>query len=121
MRRTEAAAGAVGLSEQRYNLLLIVKAAQLDDHAATITMLTGRLQLPQPAVSELVRRAEAVGLVWRRRARDDGRVRVVELTPGGETRLMRAFTSLHDDRQELASALADLVQSFELLAEGEGT
>jgi hypothetical protein len=46
------------LSAQRYNLLLMLKAAEIVGEEATVGGLT---VLPQTAVSELVRRAERPG------------------------------------------------------------
>lgn len=101
LRRTEEATAAAGLSPQRYNLLLMIKAAELGGEAASVSRLVGELELPQTAVSELVRRAEEAGLVTRTRSVDDGRVALLGLTREGEQRLMAAFAALRDDRAEV--------------------
>ena len=66
LRRSEALAAEVGLTPQRYDLLLQLKAAP--GGQSTVTELGKRLHLRQTAVTELVKRAEEAGLVRRRRS-----------------------------------------------------
>ena len=113
LRHTEVAAAGAGLTGQRYNLLLMIGAAEVEGRPATITALTERLELPQSAVTELVKRAEEAGLVRRRQPSEDRRVRLVELTAEGEQRLTYAFASLRRDRAELALALRELTRRFD--------
>lgn len=112
LRRTEDASAAAGLSAARYNLLLALKAAAARGRALNVTDLVELLQLPQPSVSELVRRAEADGLVRRVRGDADRRTVAVELTREGGRRLMRAFRALRRDRHELARAFDELAERF---------
>ena len=66
MRTSERNARAAGLTPQRYLLLLMIKGAPGGDEQSTVTELSERLQLAQSTVTELVSRAEEIGL---RRAR----------------------------------------------------
>jgi DNA-binding MarR family transcriptional regulator len=103
LARTEEIAASVGLTHQRYNLLLTIKAG--DGESSTVTELARRLALRQTAATELVRRAEAAGLVTREASTEDGRVSILRLTPEGDRRLMEAFVALRDDRRALGRAL----------------
>jgi DNA-binding MarR family transcriptional regulator len=79
-----------------------------DDEQSTVTELSERLQLAQSTVTELVRRAEETGLVERERSSEDGRIAYLRLTPEGERRLAKSFTSNEKERQALAHAFASL-------------
>ena len=63
-----------------------------------------RLQLAQSTVTELVRRAEEIGLVERERSSVDGRIAHLRLTAEGERRLAETFTSNATERQTLLDA-----------------
>ena len=63
LRRREKIARRSGLTPQRYLLLLMIKGAPDGSEQSTVTELADRLQLAQSTVTELVRRAEEVGLV----------------------------------------------------------
>src|SRR3954453_6242445 len=106
LRRSEAIAAEVGLTPQRYDLLLQLKAAP-DGHS-TVTELGRRLHLRQTAVTELVKRAEEAGLVQRRRSDSDRRVFLLELTEEGDQRVTRAFHALRSDRLAFAEAFDTL-------------
>jgi DNA-binding MarR family transcriptional regulator len=108
MRKSERNARDSGLTPQRYLLLLMIKGAPDGRERSTVTELAERLKLAQSTVTELVRRAEEVGLVERTQSQADGRVAYLELTPEGERRLMRAFTSNEQERRELQAAIARL-------------
>ena len=108
MRTSERNARAAGLTPQRYLLLLMIKGAPDGSEQSTVTDLAQRLQLAQSTVTELVRRAEETGLVEREQSPADGRVAHLRLTDEGERRLMNAFTSNEDERQELRAAIAHL-------------
>ena len=101
--RTEEAAAAVGLTPQRYNLLLLIKAGR--GGCSTMSELSARLSLRQTAMTELVRRAEEAGLVTREPSVEDGRVWLLRLTQEGDRRLMEAFVALREDRRMLMRAL----------------
>ena len=106
LRRSEQAARRNKLTPQRYALLLMIKGAPDGTERATVTELAERLQLAQSTVTELVRRAESVGLIRREPSPRDGRVAYLRLTPEAEERLERAVCDLDAERQELARMLA---------------
>jgi len=106
---TEAATAAAGLTPRRYDLLLMVEAANRAGKPATVSMLCRRLALKQPTVSELVKRAEAAGLIRRARSLSDGRSSHLEVTDDGRSRLVRVVDALRDDRAAFA-------ETFERLA-----
>lgn len=107
LRRTEEVCAPHGLTPQRYTLLLLIKAASDGTEQTTVTELSERLSLTQPAVTELVKRAESAGLVERARDRRDGRVSRLRLTDGGERALLDAFTALRAEREHLMAAFRD--------------
>lgn len=108
--RTGVVATEAGLTSQRYDLLLAIRAGQ--GETATPTELAEQLSLNQTAVSELVRRAEEAGLIRREPSADDGRVFFLRLTPEGESRLEDAFVGLRADRSQLVHAFEELESRF---------
>ena len=108
LRKSERNARKSGLTPQRYLLLLMIKGAPDGSSKSTVTELAERLQLAQSTVTELVRRAEETGLVEREQSNSDGRITHLRLTEEGESRLMRAFTTNEQERQELRAAIAHL-------------
>jgi len=110
LRRSDEAVAQVGLTPQRYDLLLQLKAAP-DGHS-TVTELGKRLHLRQTAVTELVKRAEEAGLVQRRRSEQDRRVYLLQLTEDGDDRVTRVFDALRRDRADLGRAFAQLDLHF---------
>jgi DNA-binding MarR family transcriptional regulator len=110
LRRSESLAAEVGLTPQRYDLLLQLKAAP-EGHS-TVTELGKRLHLRQTAVTELVKRAEEAGLVQRRRSDADRRVYLLELTADGDRRVSRVFEALRADRAAFARAFEELSARF---------
>jgi DNA-binding MarR family transcriptional regulator len=110
LKQTEVATTGAGLTPQRYDLLLFVQASR--GHRLTTTELTTKLQLGQPAVTELVKRAVTAGLL--RRTRDDlDRRRVwIELTPAGRDMLLTSFRALRAARAELAASIAQAEEEF---------
>jgi len=110
LNRSDMIVAEVGLTPQRYDLLLQLKAAS-DGHS-TVTELGKRLYLRQTAVTELVKRAEEAGLVRRRRSDRDRRVFLLELTEDGDQRVTRVFNALHRDRAALARAFEQLDVRF---------
>ena len=111
LRKSERIARACGLTPQRYLLLLMIKGAPDRSAQATVTDLAERLQLAQSSVTELVGRAEEAGLVAREVSAKDGRVALLRLTPEGERRLARSFTSIAGERAELRRAFAHLEEA----------
>jgi len=108
LRRSERIARSSGLTPQRYLLLLMIKGAPEGSEQSTVTELADRLQLAQSTVTELVRRAEEVGLVERQTSSVDGRVAHLRLTEEGERRLAKSFTSLAGEREALRATFAHL-------------
>jgi DNA-binding MarR family transcriptional regulator len=108
LRKSERNARKSGLTPQRYLLLLMIKGSPDGKEQSTVTELSDRLQLAQSTVTELVRRAEETGLIEREQSDLDGRVAHLRLTDEGEQRLMRAFTTNAEEREELRAAIAHL-------------
>jgi DNA-binding MarR family transcriptional regulator len=108
MRKSEQNARKSGLTPQRYLLLLMIKGAPEGREQSTVTELAERLQLAQSTVTELVRRAEEVGLIERAQSIDDGRVAHLKLSREGERRLAKAFTSNEQERHELRATIERL-------------
>ena len=94
LRRSERIARSSGLTPQRYLLLLMIKGATDGSEQSTVT--------------ELVRRAEEVGLVERETSSVDGRVAHLRLTEEGERRLARAVARLTGERDALRATFAQL-------------
>ena len=116
LSRTAVATAEAGLTPERYDLLLMIKAAADSGQPSTVTQLCDSLQLRQTAVSELVKRAEEAGLVVRRPSQEDGRVSLLGLTPEGEKRLLGVFEALRADREAFAQAFSLLGQRFRAAA-----
>jgi len=110
LRFSEDAARKAGLEPQQHQLLLAAKGAD-SSQEITIGYLTERLQLRHHSTVELVNRLEANGLVRRRRALDDRRRVLVELTARGERVLARL--SLH--HVEAVRSARGLVRSLDTL------
>ena len=108
LRKAEQNARKSGLTPQRYLMLLMIKGSPSGRETSTVTELAERLQLAQSTVTELVSRAEEIGLLEREQSDSDGRVTNLRLTPEGERRLMLAFTTNEQERQELRAAIAHL-------------
>lgn len=94
-----------GLTAERYLLLLFVKVASDDGPGTTISELSSRLHLAQSGVTQLVRRAEDLGLVRREHSSHDARIRHLHLTAEGERRLGATVIELGEERARLVSAL----------------
>jgi DNA-binding MarR family transcriptional regulator len=95
----------VGLTPQRYLLLLAVKGAPDRSETRSIGQLTDDLQLAQSSVTELVDRAEAAGLVVRSAGNADARTVLVRLRPAGEERLAAALLAIRAEREQLLERL----------------
>jgi DNA-binding MarR family transcriptional regulator len=108
LRRSERIARGCGLTPQRYLLLLMIKGSPGGREQSTVTELSVRLQLAQSTVTELVRRAEEVGLVEREQSQSDARVAHLRLTTEGERRLMQSFTELAKERDQVRDAFSYL-------------
>jgi DNA-binding MarR family transcriptional regulator len=116
LQRSDVVTADVGLTPQRYDLLLQLKASPTGH--STVTELGRRLHLRQTAVTELVKRAEEAGLVRRRRSETDRRVFLLELTEDGDQRVTRAFRALRSDREAFTDAFDTLGIHFRATASG---
>lgn len=105
LRQSEKVSRACGLTPQRYLLLLMIKGAADRSERSTVTELAERLQLAQSTVTELVMRAEEIGLVEREASPMDARVAHLRLTAEGERRLRESFTHLATERAQLRDAI----------------
>jgi DNA-binding MarR family transcriptional regulator len=108
LRSSERIARASGLTPQRHLLLLMIKGAPDGSESATVTDLVERLELAQSTVTELVQRAEQVGLIRREGSESDRRIARLRLTAEGELRLARAFHAHEDERHRLAELVVEL-------------
>ena len=105
LRQSERVARTYGLTPQRYLLLLMIKGAPDKSEQSTVTELAQRLQLAQSTVTELVIRAEEIGLIERESSPVDARVAHLRLTAEGERRLEQSFTHLATERAQLREAI----------------
>lgn len=94
-----------GMTSERYELLLAIKALQEDGLPATVSELTATLGVAQVSVTQLVRRVEDAGLLSREVSPSDARIRHLKLTRRGERQLARAITGLAEERARLAAIL----------------
>jgi DNA-binding MarR family transcriptional regulator len=99
LRRSERAARQAGITPSQH--LLLLQIAGSEGGESTISALVEKLALTQSAVTELVQRAEAAGLVARKGSHADGRVVYLSLTPHGEEKLARVHDALGPGRAQL--------------------
>jgi DNA-binding MarR family transcriptional regulator len=97
-----------GLTGERYELLLAIKAKTQDGGQPTTADLSDDLQLAQSSTTQLTRRAEDAGLLSRRVSNLDGRVRYLTLTEAGSAKLASAASELGPERQRLITLLRTL-------------
>jgi len=109
LRRSEDAARIHRITPRQYLLLLQIAGAE--SGTTTVSELVTTLALTQSAVTELVQRAEAAGLVRREASKADGRVVHLSLTDDGLARL----SAVHD---ELGAERAQLRRVFDALDQG---
>jgi DNA-binding MarR family transcriptional regulator len=100
------------LTPQRYLLLLMVAGAPDGTGKLSLTEIAERLHLSSNAATELVTRAEELGLVRRAQAAHDHRVVFVSATAEGKKRLVGAIEENERARSELNAAFARLARSF---------
>jgi DNA-binding MarR family transcriptional regulator len=110
---SEEAARRAGLEPTQHQLLLALKGLPRDVRPR-IGEMAERLQIQHHSAVELVNRLEAGGFVRRRRAREDRREVLVQLTPQGE-KILRQL-SLHH-RAELRSQGPALLSALQRLLE----
>jgi DNA-binding MarR family transcriptional regulator len=81
--------------------LLLLQIAGAPAGVTTVSELVNTLSLTQSAVTELVQRAEAAGLVDRSPSREDGRVVHLSLTQLGSQKLGAVHGALGPERAQL--------------------
>lgn len=101
---TEEVLKRLGLTAERYELLLSIKAAD-DDQGMTVSELAVVLGLAQSSVTQMVRRVEDAGLLVREVSSSDARVRYLRLTKFGARQLSEAVSGLREERTRLASVV----------------
>jgi DNA-binding MarR family transcriptional regulator len=106
LRRSEDCARANGLTPRQHLLLLQIGGAE--EGRTTVTELVDTLALTQSAVTELVQRAEAAGLVKRTPSAEDGRVMHLTLTTQGASRLAAVHDALGPERSQLHKVMEAL-------------
>lgn len=106
LRWSESSAREHGLTPRQYLLLLQIAGAE--GSTTTVSELVSVLLLSQSAITELVQRAEAAGLVRRAPSPNDGRVSELTLTPLGEQKLAVVHAALGPERAELRRVMDEL-------------
>jgi DNA-binding MarR family transcriptional regulator len=106
LRRSEDCSRQYGITPRQHLLLLQIAGAP--EGRTTVSELVSALALTQSAVTELVQRAEAAGLVQRTASRDDGRVVILSLTGEGETKLAAVHRALGPERAQLRRVMDEL-------------
>ena len=103
LRRSEDCARGLGITPRQHLLLLQIGGAP--GGVTTVSDLVGTLALTQSAVTELVQRAEAAGLVERAQSPKDGRVVNLSLTRLGEEKLAAVHEALGPERVHLRGVI----------------
>jgi DNA-binding MarR family transcriptional regulator len=106
LRRSEDRARHVGITPRQHLLLLQIAGA--DNGTSTVSELVESLALTQSAVTELVQRAEAAGLVGRAQSQEDGRDVHLSLTPLGAEKLDAIHAALGPERAQLRRVIDEL-------------
>jgi DNA-binding MarR family transcriptional regulator len=117
-KATEEVTRRQGLTQRRYELLVMVAGAEDGSRSATISEIAARMHLAPQTATELVKRAEQVALVERCSDATDGRVTRVRLTKEGEHQLARAAAALRPERDRLTRLLGDVYRHARHLAQG---
>lgn len=112
LRHSERRCLSLGLTPQRFLLLLMIEGSPDGSRRASFTELAARLQLERNTVTELCARAEEAGLIVREASAHDRRVVYLRLTAEGDRLLQRALAQTDDVRRELASAFELLADAF---------
>ena len=106
LRRSEDSSRRHGITPRQHLLLLQIAGA--NEGRTTVSELVNALALTQSAVTELVQRAEAAGLVKRAASADDGRVVILSLTREGEAKLAAVHEALGPERTQLRRVIDEL-------------
>jgi DNA-binding MarR family transcriptional regulator len=112
LRHSERRCLSLGLTPQRFLLLLMIDGSPDGSRRASFTELAARLQLERNTVTELCARAEEAGLIAREASARDRRVVYLRLTKEGDRLLQRALAETDDVRRELAEAFEALAGAF---------
>jgi len=114
LRASEQLLKSAGLKPQQYQLMLHVKSAS-SAQPSTISYVADRLQIQHHSTVELADRLTSKGLIRRKRAGEDRRQVILELTPKGE-RILRELAMYH--REELRSNGPGLVGALKKVLSG---
>jgi len=112
LRHSERRCLSLGLTPQRFVLLLLIDGAPDGSRRASFTDLAARLELERNTVTELCARAEEAGLIVREPSSLDKRVVYLRLTKEGDRLLQRALAETDDARRELLEAFESLADAF---------
>jgi DNA-binding MarR family transcriptional regulator len=96
------------LTPKRYELILLIQAADEEGTPATVTSLRGQLLTTQGSVTQLVDAAVRAGLVERKRSPVDRRSSLLHVTPLGQQRMRKVYHDLGPER----TRIADVIQQF---------
>jgi DNA-binding MarR family transcriptional regulator len=108
LRRSDELTRRHGLTTQRYELLLMAKTPESGSSRVTLSELARRLSLAPSSTTELVARAETLGLVRRELDPSNRRAVYVALTEEGERRLAAAVSELVAERVRLTEIVSHL-------------
>jgi len=114
LRASEQLLKAAGLKPQQYQLMLHVKAST-GGQPPTISYVADRLQIQHHSTVELADRLAGKSLIRRKRAGEDRRQVILELTPKGE-KVLRELAMYH--REELRSNGPGLVGALKRVLSG---
>jgi DNA-binding MarR family transcriptional regulator len=112
LRNSERISRRWDLTPQRYLLLLMIKGAPDGSQRLRFTDLAKRLQLTRNATTELVARAEEMGLLKREPSEEDQRVIYLRLTKEGDRRLCGALLESDEYRRDLIHGFEELAVTF---------
>jgi DNA-binding MarR family transcriptional regulator len=110
LARTEQVTRRHGLTQERYEMLLLIKTAR--DGEATVGRLGELLCIGQSAATQLARRVEDAGLIERTISAHDARVHPLRLTEEGERRLAKTLLALDKERAALSLDLLPVLPSI---------
>ena len=91
-----------GLTPRQYLLLLAIEASDGERRRVTVGELVETLALAHSTVTELLDRAERLGLVARRTGRSDRRIVEIGSTAEGRRRFAAAFAGMSGERRVIA-------------------
>jgi DNA-binding MarR family transcriptional regulator len=103
-----------GLKPQQYQLMLHVKASG-SSQPSTISYIAEKLQIQHHSTVELADRLSGKGLIRRKRAGEDRRQVILELTPKGE-KVLKELAIHH--REELRSNVPGLIGALKKVLSG---